>query len=320
MMKTVDIRRAFLAHRKALGIADTDKVNIKPLGAGENNLNFLATAGRRKFVVRVGLKKGLERNFRREFRFLKRVPAGLAPRPLALDTSKRTIPYVFSVLSYTEGKSSSRWTRAQLSAFAQAVAKIHLSTRTEGYGDLGKKKRQSIVKIVEESWWKRDFPEELAEPAIKRCYEGMIRELQANDKVLSSLKSFTLVHGDACVDNILFHDGKAALIDWEWASYDDPAIDLAKCFSLSGEMPPWRLGLSESQVKFLIDEYQKVRKDRTLLKRVLLWNLVSDFGGMLFFRSKVKRYAQETKPHPREHYQKNYERMLAYFTARYQEE
>jgi aminoglycoside phosphotransferase (APT) family kinase protein len=37
----------------------------------------------------------------------------------------------------------------------------------------------------------------------------------------------SLVHGDAGLHNLLWHEGRVALLDWEWAGFGDPLFDLA---------------------------------------------------------------------------------------------
>ena len=51
-----------------------------------------------------------------------------------------------------------------------------------------------------------------------------------------------LIHGDVGSHNIMVRDGRlAALLDWELAHEDDPAIDLAQCrMMLLPDVMPWQ--------------------------------------------------------------------------------
>ena len=59
--------------------------SVSKLGAGENNVSLMVKVGRERYVFRIGLKKGLEWNMKREFEFMKKLPKGLGAKPLLFD-------------------------------------------------------------------------------------------------------------------------------------------------------------------------------------------------------------------------------------------
>lgn len=311
MISAAKVMAALKPHRDSIGTC----VGISRLGQGENNEVFLAETDTGKFVVRISLKSELDKNMRREFLFLQGLNVPAAPRAFVFDKSKKILPYVFEVLSYSEGEKTMNWTNKRLSSFAKAVAELHASKKVSGCGYHARKKNFSLVEEL--GRWMRFYHEELQDSTLAHIYESVKQHLRERQSLIDDIPFFTIVHGDTCADNILFHKGEVSLIDWEWCSYGDPAQDIARLFFLGGEIAPWYLGLSREKVLFMVSEYQKYRRDKSLFDRVLLWHEVTAFGDMVFFRWKVNNYDAKTAALPKSHYRSVYNEMFTYFKKRY---
>ncbi|MBX0331162.1 phosphotransferase, partial [Oscillochloris sp. ZM17-4] len=74
-----------------------------------------------------------------------------------------------------------------------------------------------------------------------------------------------LIHGDAGMHNLLWDDGRAALLDWEWSAVGPPALDLAW---LRWTMR-WR-GLPEGLWRAALDAYALPAPELTILDALAL--------------------------------------------------
>ena len=67
-----------------------------------------------------------------------------------------------------------------------------------------------------------------------------------------------LVHGDACLTNVVVADGVPRLIDWEWGGIGDPAHDLAFAGG-AVHAHPWYAPMTEQQVRSQAEIYAAER-------------------------------------------------------------
>lgn len=291
------------------------KIIIKDLGMGENNLNYLIMSGKQKYVFRICIKKYLEKNFCKEFKFLKHIPKNLSPRPLYLDKTKKLLPYYYSILKYVEGNSYVLWNRKKLKLHAHAMAKLHAKVFSYWVTTGKKRKRFSLYKkfIYDINTYKNISFTNKQKILVKkfRLY------IQKNDHYFTELKKFHFIHGDLCADNILFKKGSIKYIDWEWCGIRDNAEDLAKVYINDNSISPWYISLNNKEIDFMITEYSKTIKDSTLRKRVDIWNNYGLFMDMIFQIWKIKNFQRFASKLPKQHYVKASKQLFNHFSIKF---
>jgi len=294
-------------------------VHVSKLGAGENHLSVLVVVNNKyKLVFRIGLRKEFEKNMEREFEILKKLPKGLGPRPLYLDISKKIIPHTFSVLSYVEGEKVMRWSKKHLLSHAKQLALLH-KKRFSYYCNIKEQKMKTLNLPTElERILKKDFFNQRKDKDVKVLLPKIKEYIKENNHLFTSLKRFSLIHGDAYVDNILFYKGEARYIDWEWSQIGDNALDLATFYSHDCSIRPWIIQLSEKEVDEYLSTYLKYIKDGTLKERVAVLNTLQRFYDLLYFKWKVQNYHQEkTNNYSKKFYQEAVEKLLKFFKKRF---
>lgn len=316
--KTV-IRKILTKHGSVLGVDGFRDFTFELLGNGENNRNYLVVVGKERFTLRVTMKSDLEKNMSREFRMLGKVPCGIAPVPLVFDDAKDVVNHPFSVLSFIEGRTIQKWNMKHIDAFARLTAQLHQKTPMKGCGRFGKKKLFRVSDRFRQ--WEEEYKKELQIDGLGVLFDKFKKSIRAKEKIFLSNHSFCLVHNDACRDNVIFHQGKAFLVDWEWSEYGDCSVDLAMLFFEGGAIAPWRIFLSKRAIEFLVDAYKKHRGcgfvDDSLLQRVLLYHDITNFGDMLYFAWKIDNFASDVYIRPKRMYLEAYMKCKSYFESRY---
>jgi thiamine kinase-like enzyme len=288
------------------------KTVVKDLGMGENNLNYLATIDGDKYVFRISIKKHLEKNACKEFKFLKFIPIGIAPGPIYMDKTKKDIPYYYSVLGYVEGESHNKWNKNEIRIHAQAMAKLHAKKydywQTSGH----KKKRFSMYeKLLRDM---KGYKGVITNPKIVRLVKDFKGYIRRNDHYFTELKKFRFIHGDLCADNVLFHKGAIHYIDWEWCGIRDNAEDIARVYFKGRAIRPWYIKLDDKELKYMLDEYSRYIEDETLGQRVEIWNTYSLFMDMIYFFWKEKNYGRFKSKLPKKNYVSAAKILLEYYS------
>jgi thiamine kinase-like enzyme len=314
MIDKKDIKQVILKRKKELGIKEVKSVRISRLGMGENNLNFLAVINNKtKFIFRVGLRKRIENNMENEFKALKTIPKGFGPEPVYLDKSKKIIPKKYSVLRYIEGKHIQRWSSRHLKMHAKKLAELHkhkapywnrLHKKGKGKFDIYKFFLQEIKEYGKES------PQIFKDPALAPLLSKIKDYLKKNNHLFTSQKRFSLSHRDPCITNTIFTKKGVRYIDWEWTGYWDNALDVAMLFDQDYSQPPWKIRLNGKKLDIYLNAYLKHMKDKTLKKRVKVWNEYLKGTDLIFFKWKVALYEKEKSALPKKVYKK-YEALVA---------
>ncbi|GAA1155139.1 phosphotransferase family protein [Ornithinicoccus hortensis] len=288
-------------------------VTVTLLGSGESYAAWLAVAlagdelhrrGRRTAVIRVPRRSpdDLPRPMAEEFAALLLAPEGVGPRPIHLQEpgGGETGPPAYLVVDQVPGQVRPRgsWTDELLVAHAGQLARLH-TRQYAGHGAVteistGLVPRLSIVESGAASWewWRRAHPEITALPEVSRLWDGVRRCFDEAEPAFAALTTFSLVHGDAAVPNILVSGGVPRYVDWEWACIGDPARDLGY---LGGPVwaDPWYLPLEPGRVDLLLDAYVDAagppRDRETLAVRRLAWLVHETFFVTLHLRRQEDR-------------------------------
>ena len=283
------------------GMADSDTVDVRLLGTGESYAAWLVRVAARTVVVRVARRSDLPRPMAAEFAALALVPAGLGPRPVALEESADPLGSPFMVVGYVPGRvvEPSGWSRPLLVTHVRALAALHTTSHTR-CGDLVTPivERSSSISITGRfadslAWWRQAHPDIVATVA---AADGLLSRAEAvvaaAEPAFARLHRFALVHGDLVVPNILVDGlGTPRYVHWEWAEIGDPAQDLAY---LGGAIsaPPWYLPLDRSTVELLARTHLAATPDRDrgdladLHTRRDAWEVFERLFSALHFRTR----------------------------------
>jgi aminoglycoside phosphotransferase (APT) family kinase protein len=292
-----ELARLIHARRATLGIGEPiTAVTTALLGAGESNLSLRVDVnGQPRFTARLAYRPEADAHLAREFRDLALLPAGVGPAPLYLDLSRQHVPYPCAILSFVPGDIRTDWTVADLQAHAATLARLHrpLVSRWGASGDLHGGPFDMHGRFgASLAYWRTHHPELFQIAVVERLVARLDAYFAANNDLFTALPSFSLVHGDLCVSNILFDRGTVHYIDWEWMEYGDPAMDLTQ-LGWDIANPPWQLCLVGDRLDTFLHAYLARRPDPTLPERREVWMTYFKFFDHLHFRTRV---AQQAKP------------------------
>lgn|GEM_PF-4603073 len=218
---------------------------VRLLGQGESCTVWLVAPG---LAVRVPhrpvheLPMGLDA----ELDLLARVPEGLAGRPVAVQLPTEGDPTAYLVSSAVPGKvlAPEAWTDDLFAALARALARLHVQGRTAGLPASTSADPVADAHAARD-WWREHEPGSAA--VLEPLWPAVLRRMAHARPAFASVEP-TLVHGDACLSNVVVDRRVPRLIDWEWGHVGDPARDLA----FSGgpvHTAPWYAPMSARQIQ-----------------------------------------------------------------------
>jgi aminoglycoside phosphotransferase (APT) family kinase protein len=191
--------------------------NLAPTAGGFSHQTMLATIGGLRCLIKAADLAAKRADVRHEARMLDLLPAGglPAPRHLALiETDSWTI----SVCTALGGYSG-----VQLYAQPELLG--------QAYHELG-----GLLAAVHSAPVAPPAPDLLLSERARRVADllprlGLAPALQAELAASLAHPAWqasppALVHGDAGLHNVLWHDAIAGLVDWEWAGWGGPLFDL----------------------------------------------------------------------------------------------
>ena len=96
-----------------------------------------------------------------------------------------------------------------------------------------------------------------------------------------------LVHNDTNPSNMLLHDGKISLVDWEGAGWSDPTFDIANIIS------NWRsFHFSDEHYHWLAETYANLSSDETAPLRIMTYATIQNVHWVVMY-SRYLRTASE---------------------------
>ncbi|MFC1697568.1 phosphotransferase [Nanoarchaeota archaeon] len=278
------------------------KFSTTKLGLGENNINYKLNLNNQKYVIRIGLRKEFESNMKKEFFSLKLLPKDMGSQPIYFDNSKKIVPKVYSILSFIEGKKVIRWQNKHLKLHAEKLAHLH-KKKYPFHGNIYKKFKTNIDLHKRLQRDMKEFGTTLKNRNIQRILPKVEQYIKDNNHLFQKLKKFSLIHGDPCIDNILFTKDKIHYIDWEWTQFYDPAEDVSRFFFPDIACNPWYIKLSKEKINYFLKHYLKINPDKTLRQRVKVKNTFLKFTDYVYFKWKLDNWKTETSQLPKSHYQ-----------------
>ena len=310
MIKPASIRKIIENKKKYLKIKEIKTARMSILGQGENNLNYLITINNKKFILRISIRKDFEKNMKREFNSLKILPPGYGPTPLHFDKTNKIIPHHFEILTFIEGKLIKKWSNTHIKLHAKKLANLH-KTKYPFWGTIYKKNKVfDIYKflIKEIKGYKSDSPELFSNPEIQIITKKIKEYTKSKNHLFTSLKKFSLIHGDPSITNIIFKEKNVRYCDWEWLSFRDNAADVSLLFDPDYPLSPWKIKLTKKRLDHYLNTYISTlndKKDKTIKERVFVWNMVFKYTDLLFFQWKLKNYKKQKNYLPKKLYAKH---------------
>jgi thiamine kinase-like enzyme len=261
---------------EVLGLKEESMVEAKKLGLGQSNLNYLVKVDGKQFIFKINMDPNRPYKSRTEFDSLKIVEKlGIAPKAFHYESSKDYFGETFIVLEYLEGESLENKTISDeiTEELARVVARLHNTS----VGHIEKRLRKSrsskramLCRIKQRIDYvkvrrKRYFP---AEDRFSNLLAKTLRGF--NERKISIKPNYVLGHGDIAPQNVIMHDGKLVLIDWEDLGLIDAGVEIAIIFD--------SFDFSEKQKGLFLREYLNSRKDPTIRRRIRAFWPIQLFG------------------------------------------
>lgn len=268
-----------------LGIKEAiSDVQIERLGKGESNISLLVTVNKKQKLV-FRLAQLYADSLEKEFETLSKIPTGIGPKPIYLNTEKNVIDYPFLVESFVPGQTVHKWDKTHLSEMAQTLATLHSKTKI--------KKEQEINfgnKLKEDNnYFFKNCPELLNDKEVEMTIKFVLDILESKNFLLKRVNTVSVLHGDLNSENILLgDDGKIRFIDWELSHYNDIAREFSTFYYDDMKYLNWRIQLESPLKDFFLDEYSKRAdiKDEEFKERVFVWQLVDKTGAFIYCKWK----------------------------------
>jgi len=255
---------------KILGLREIKSITIRKLGIGESNLNYLATVGREKFIVRIGMDPKSTCKTRREYDSLKIVePLGIAPKGFHFEPSRGYMEEAFIILEYLEGTSLDKNKEIDdhvITMLARLVANLH-NTNIEKITQHLQKHKSSKTDILHgierrinyiKTKRKIYFDQKGTFECILTVSYEKLQKFKFGQEPL-----YVLGHGDVAPQNVILFEDRLKLVDWEDLGLIDPALEVAIIFD--------SFDFSERQKRLFLKEYETMRRDIRLRKRISLY-------------------------------------------------
>lgn len=132
------------------------------------------------------------------------------------------------------------WSAADVSAVLRSLSDVHAAAAPEGVPAAAELRGELAL-------WRQIAAEPEAVAGLGVCSESWLGAslpglIAAEDA--AEVAGDRLLHFDVRSDNLFIRDGRAVLVDWNWAAIGDPTLDIAgwlPSLHLEGGPPPWQL-------------------------------------------------------------------------------
>jgi thiamine kinase-like enzyme len=276
-------------HRHTLALDHVGHVDVSFIGQGYANLNVLVTVNQaHQFNLRIGLKnnKTAARKLQNEVDVLRRVPVGIGPRSFVVDLSRTHLPKPYSILQYLPGETKTLWSDVDLETHACRLAQLH-QRKFAQHGKFGRL-TQAEFDILNDfrdnlHYWQIHYPALFDLATFQRLIPTIRQFVADHAKLFSGLHTFTIVHNDLNMRNMVFHDNRLYYIDWQWTRVGDPALDIAS-FAWDIDNPPGIMKLTGQRLDMFLTTYFGHKVDATLRQRRDVWMVFGMFFALFFYR------------------------------------
>jgi len=244
-------------------------ISTKKLTSGGHHDTYLIKTKKGKYI----LKLGREDYLNREYNFLKKIPKGIAPKPIHLSKKEP----IFFIQECVEGKHPKKIDNNLIKEISKTYKKLH-SNKTS---NIPKEEKHLIYSLF---YWLNRYETKIKEFSIPLKIKSRLNEIfedlkiliKKYDKSFSNRKNFSLCHNDADISNIFISDRGIKFIDWEFSGYWLHERDLIN-FIKSNR-------LNNKQQKLFFKEYDyKISKKFYAL---FIMFLLSDINYLLSYKKR----------------------------------
>lgn len=280
-------------NRLGLG-KEISSIKLKPLGKGESNISILAIVNR-KYWLTFGIAQLYEDKLEKEYEILSKIPSGIGPKPVYLNTEKKIIHLPFLVESFVSGVNITEWNSGHLSSLAETLAELHTKTKIK------RLKNISFKNLLEKdnNYFLKNYPELTKDKKITNIIKSVSNYLDSKEYLIDKVKQLSIVHGDLNTNNIIVSDKKISLIDWELAHYNDPAREFSTFYYDDMKYLNWRVQLKPTLKDYFLNKYisKSGLQDDYFKKRVGIWQIVDKTEAFIYCSWKSllsKNYKEKT--------------------------
>ena len=206
---------------------------FEPVPGGRTNDNYRVTAGGRRYFARIGKDLPHHHVSRANEARCHRLAAGAGVAPEVIHASDGVL-----VTGFIEGRTlvhTDPVDDPMLGLVAEALQKIHFHPAPRDLNPF------DPVDICRKNL--ADLPTDFLPQQRRRLLASIL-------DAIPPLKPRCLIHADLIPENFIIAGGRAYIVDWEYAGYGDPAVDIAQVIVL--------FGLDQRQTELLVRRYGAV--------------------------------------------------------------
>lgn len=274
-----------LNSKKIDGIVLGRSFKIDYFSSGGGTHLYLIQGLRRKYLARINfydLKNGWGVKTQ-EFKVLKKIEGlKIAPRVYYLNT-KNQLHQDFTIVDFLPGEVLTKINDKQIIDLAKTLRKLHSSIVFKKAGD--------TIPPTDNLPYSCDVFNEFANGEDKQIekyknLEGISKVIKPYNEIRNELgkyfnaltcfdgiNKFCLVHADLKKENILTHNDKITLIDWECAGSDIPESDIGRLFA--------GCRFNKRQEELFLKNYFPTKPNEIVLKRIASIKMVIEFFNII---------------------------------------
>src|SRR3989338_1303956 len=223
---------------------NTKLIAYKFLAKGNHNINYVLETDKEKFVLRIDNNKQFK-NLKKEYKLLKSLSLGLAPKVFLFDSSRKIIEMDYLIEEFIEGiHPPNKPTDNFVITMAKWFKELHKNKRkTKPYSV------KSAVKPYYNNYlkYKQYINNITLSKKLEMCINKGLKICIENNKIFSDRKLCSLLHNDSSRENIFYKKDKVKLIDWEFAGYGMPEREIV--YFIDSYI------LSRKQIKLFLKSY-----------------------------------------------------------------
>lgn len=282
---------------------------ITELGAGASHGNYLIQTEKEKLVLRKDIDTTSKHKLKKEYEVLQAIKTlGIAPKPLHFQ--KKSSIGEFMLLEYIEGTSLNKtpYSLSQyfLKQLAYEVAQLHKTQTKALKAKLPLGSNPPALFLKELQGYRKQLKPYIQSEDFYKIMDEVYEKFERITKQQDFIHPMCLIHRDIQEQNIIVHNKKLKLIDWESSGISDPATEVAYILTQFGRP------FSPQEKEYFITQYLKYRKDSSLRERadyyipLILW---IDFLWSNLHTAKIQKgLLQYSNKHQKVGSQKEYTR------------
>ena len=207
-----------------------------------------------EYILKICMKEGNEKDFLKEIEFYQSNPENhLIPRLYKASTDKKSIPYYYEILEKVEGVSLYNVWHTLSEKEREYIIKQLCTAMKSFHKNCGKKQdwEKEIKNQFNNSYEqakKRNLLSKEEIDLLDKAYLNFSKYLDSNE--------FVLVHNDLHFDNIIYHNGKIKLIDFERSIFAPKDFELDILYRMIRK--PWKFASEETESFVKASDYENI--------------------------------------------------------------